>query len=126
MIPEQSCLLSGEESDVLPKRKNMGRKDWDLQSETEKVSEKRDEKLGGNQPVAVGPQSHRRDSRCAQKGDEDGVGPMESGDRFGRRFEAVQAKTSGIREGFGDDGLRDSVDRRRIDVPVRSRARLVP
>src|SRR5262245_57278752 len=67
-IPEkpcESCLHSGEESDVLSKRKNVDRKDWDLRSETEKVTEKRDEKLDDDQSFTVGTWPHWRDSRRA-------------------------------------------------------------
>src|SRR5262245_37355812 len=112
--------ISRRRSDVLPKRKNVDRKDWDLQSKAGKVSEKRDEKLDGDQPVDVGPRAHRRDSGRSQKGDEDGVEPARSGDRFERRIEAVRAQASGSRRKSGDDGLRDSRGRGRIDVPVRS------
>src|SRR5215510_10360786 len=93
----QSCLLSGR-SDVLPKRKNVGREDWDIQSKAGKVSEKRDEKLDGDQPAAVGTRSHRRNSRRAQGGDEIGVELARGGDRFGRRFETVREEEGGSRE----------------------------
>jgi hypothetical protein len=85
-------------NDVLPKRKNVGRKDWDIQSKAGKVSEKRDEKLDGDQPVDMGPRSPRRNSRRAQKGDENGFEPVRGGDRFVLRFEAVRAEARQGRE----------------------------
>jgi len=67
-------------SDVLPKRKNVDRKGWDIQSKAGKISEKRDEKLDGDQPAAVGTRSHRRNSRRAEEGDEIGIEPARGGD----------------------------------------------
>src|SRR5262245_24665121 len=93
------------------------------------VSEKRDEKLGGDQPLVVWPRPHWRVPRRPQKSDEDGIEQLGCGGRLDCRLETVWSKAvisdepdesdeldgaaaaNGIQDEFGDDLLRDSGDR---------------